>query len=212
MSNWAARESSLDAHTHTGFSRQLRSDECPMVVQSQWQADNTRFFELRLKEGLQLHPTPQKRKMSTFDTSDFEAQIRSLTKEKNHLLGELSLFHSELQEKKIIEQQLEMISEECAAVKAKYKSEQLSHFRMLSEMEGRIQQLQFEKTKLEDQLSVVSTETSGEAVSSKVLVEMQAKYTKSVQTLERQLKEIARENEDLKRKNISLVSIIELHN
>ncbi len=190
----------------SGLSRQLRTDESPMMVKSQWRDENSRFFELRLKEGIQLHPTPTKRKMSSLDVGDFEAQIRSLTEEKNQLLGELSVFHSELIEKGKVEQQLELVSEECATVKARYKSEQLSHNRVLSEMKGRLQQLSFEKTKVEDQITIMSAASGGGKVSSDVLMEIQSKYSKTVDSLKMQLTERGRDNEELMRKNITLVS------
>ncbi len=180
------------------------------MVQSQWQQNDSRFLELRLKEGLQLHPTPDKRKMSTVDTGDFEAQIRSLTEDKNHLLGELSEFHSELRVRETVEQQLELVSQECAAVKARYTSEQLSHNRVMSEMQGKLQQLSFEKTKLEDQIAIATTGSGGE-VASGLLSEIQSKYSATVDSLKEQLVGRGRENEELMRKNITLVSTLHVY-
>ena len=175
-----------------------------MVVQSQWQTEGGRYLELRRKEGILLHPTPQKRKTSSApEPEDFEAQIRALTEEKNRLLRELSLFHSELQDKRTIEEQLESLTEEYASTRARYKVDQQNKSRRMSEMQSSLHELSFENTQLKDQLSVTS---SGD-VSSDVLVEMQAKYAKTVETLKRQLSESIRDKEELARKNVSLVSV-----
>lgn len=145
--------------------------------------------------------------MSSLDLGDFEAQIRSLIEEKSRLLQELNEFHLQLRDKQTLEQQLELVSQECATVKSRYKSEQLSHNRVLSEMQGRLQQLSFEKTKLEDQLTVKTAASGGGEVATSMLSDMQSKYSATMDSLKEQLVERARENEELKRINITLVSV-----
>jgi len=171
-----------------------------VAIQSLWDTNSRRYFEMRVKLGV---PTPQKRKMSiALEMGDFEAHIRTLTEEKNHLVRELNKIHGELQDQRDVERELESITEECATVKAKYKSERLRHNTAIAELQGKLQAVGFERTKLEDQLALMDNSSGGE-VSSKVLGEMQAKYTKTVESLKRQLNEKVQENENLSRKNVS---------
>ena len=172
-----------------GSDRLLQPLECPMVIQSQWPQANRRYFELRLKDGVQL--CPRVRRESTVpDTKVFELQIKTLLEEKSNLLQQLDEFHAELQDKEELERRLTSLTEECNLTKVELKSQQDAHENALSDMKQDMEELALAKSKLEDQLVVIDVSSDTSTKRSKDLLSgIQTKYTEDLTSLKKDLKE-----------------------